>query len=427
MPDRAAAHAVEVAGGDAVERHGDETDVVLAEHAQEELPEVVHIHLRVVQNGGGLFERTDQDIPELAVLGGQRLPSARLERLRALLQLPRQLQLLQIGGQRRGLFPRRPGGQRPFAQAEQGRGEGAPQAVDAPQLFLGGLVIGGAVALGVLPPVALSFPGGGAQLPFVDVIAQQVAVLAAQSGQARAHVADQIVHVPAALQDLIGEREQRGQRLLQQLAAAGGKEGDPVMPEDALERAAVVLKAAHSDGDVPPAAALVPHQLQHARCRGLALGGDALGGGEADRGLFPLPALARPGEHVLAEKAQGVGFGSAAQALRPRRHAQFPRRVQQAAAGDAREREDLAALLEIVHGHADRELHALSEQRAQHLLLLPREIDEAVHIDVILRPEIGVRELLGQHRQAVGGVGPAARGDRVKGALDQRQIAQLCA
>ena len=97
MPDRAAAHAVEVAGGDPVERHGDEPHVVLAEHAQEELREIVHLHPRIVQNGGGLLQRADEDVPELAVLGGRRLPSVRLKGLGALLQLPRQRQLLQIG------------------------------------------------------------------------------------------------------------------------------------------------------------------------------------------------------------------------------------------------------------------------------------------------------------------------------------------
>ena len=54
------------------------------------------------------------------------------------------------------------------------------------------------------------------------------------------------------------------------------------MPEGALKAAAVILKAAGYDGDIPPAAAAVAHKFKAERRGLLALGGHALSPVKAD-------------------------------------------------------------------------------------------------------------------------------------------------
>ena len=76
------------------------------------------------------------------------------------------------------------------------------------------------------------------------------------------------------------------------------------MTEHALERAAVILKAAYRYGDIPPAAAAVAHELEHAGRGVLALGADALGQTQADRHGAPFEASASVAEHLLGEPAQ---------------------------------------------------------------------------------------------------------------------------
>ena len=130
---------------------------------------------------------------------------------------------------------------------------------------------------------------------------------------------------------------------------------------------------------------------------------------------------------MLTEKAQRVRLGGSLHALRPGRHPQLLCRLQQPAAGDARERENLILDLQIVHRHADRELYAPAQQRGEHLLLLPGKVDEAVHVDPRLRPEITALDLACQQVQPVGRVRVAVGHRRVIGGGDQRQVVQLVA
>ena len=67
-----------------------------------------------------------------------------------------------------------------------------------------------------------------------------------------------------------------GQGLLRDVRLPRGEKRHAVIGKGRLQLGAVALKGAHRDGDIPPAAAR-PRQLDGARGRELALGGDGLG------------------------------------------------------------------------------------------------------------------------------------------------------
>jgi hypothetical protein len=67
------------------------------------------------------------------------------------------------------------------------------------------------------------------------------------------------------------------------------------------------------------------------------------------------------------------------------------------------------------------------QQGLQHSLLLIGKVDKAVHIDAGCRVQVALRDLSGQHAQAVRRIGPAVGHHRVVGRADQRQIVELIA
>ena len=110
VPDATAAHAVEVAGGHAVERDGDRADVVAGEHAQKQRRERVGVHLRAAEDGGKLLERADRQLPELGILGRERGAPLGAQAFGQRIEPLRQVQPLEEIRQRHGLCLRRGGG-----------------------------------------------------------------------------------------------------------------------------------------------------------------------------------------------------------------------------------------------------------------------------------------------------------------------------
>ena len=278
----------------------------------------------------------------------------------------------------------------------------------------------------MLAPVLLPVPGSAPQLPFINVVGEPVARSLVKARETGAQIADHVVHVPAVLSDLVGQGDQRGQGLLQHLAAPGDEKGDAVVAKHALQAAAVVLKAPHRHGDVPPAAALLPYQGEDVGRGSLALGGDALGIAQADAArvqLAPFPAVA---EELVAKEPQGRRPAAAfLLLLHPDLHAQLFRQGGELAEGAAAESVDLILAVGIVQGEADGELRAPSQHGPQHRLLLGGEVQKAVHIDPGLRADGALLDLLCQQGQPVGGVRMTVGHHRVVGLLDKGQILQL--
>ena len=428
MPDAAAAHPVKVAGRDPVQGDRDQPDVVLGEHAGKEPAEIVPLHRRRAQNRGALLQGAHDQIPELAVLRGELRLSGGLQGFRPRRQLLRQTPVGQQRAESSGLPLGRMGQGGALGKAQERFGKAAAQGVDLSQALLGALVKDRAITVGMLPPVARALPGPAAQLPFIDVVDELVALLRVQTREPGAQGADHIVHLPGPLQDLIGLGDERRQRLGQQRAAAGGEEGHPVVAEHALQRAAIVLEAAHGHGDLPPAAALFPHQAQDLRRRGLALGAAALRQHQLHRGLPALPAGGAVAEHLLREPVESrVLVPLRLQIAHVRLEPQLSRLGHQAPRRDAGEGEKLVVAVQIVHREADREIHTFAQQSLQHGLLLMGKVDKAVHIDAACLIQIALRDLLGQHAQTVRRVGPTVGHHRVVGRADQRQIVELIA
>ena len=381
VPEAAAAHPVKIAGGDPVQGHGDQADVVLGEHAGKEPAEGHGVHLHVAEKRRALLQGRDDQLPELARLPGQSLPPVRLQLGGAGLQLLRQLQIDQQAREGRGLAL---GGVRQAAaagKALQGLRRAPPQGVDAGETgraLLGHL---GAVAVRVLPPVPIPVPGAAPELPLINVVGEQVALLRVQAREPGAQITDHIVHIPAGAGDVVSQGDEGGQGLLQQLRAPRHEEGDPVVPEHVFQGGPVVLKAPHGHGDVPPAAAVLPHQLQDPCRRGLALGGDALGVAQADAGALARISLAAVAEHLIGKKAQGGGLAALLpQLIHPDLLPQLLGLGGKAAEGGAAQGEDLLLPIGAVHGQTDREGYAPAQQRREHRVLLIRKIQKAVHI-----------------------------------------------
>ena len=195
----------------------------------------------------------------------------------------------------------------------------------------------------MLPPVFPALPGPGAELPAIDIAGELVALVSVEAGKTRVHKAYQLIHVPAAVHNLIGPGNEGGQRLGQEFASPGGEEGDSVIPEHALQRPSVILKAPDGYRDIPPAAAFVPHKRQRSGRGELALGGHALGPAQENGGLA-CKAGVGIAEHVVGKKGQGLGFFPFCfEELRLRLLPQLPAESQQLPAAPAGQLIDLAA------------------------------------------------------------------------------------
>ena len=426
MPEAAAAHPVKIAGGHPIQGHGDQTDVVLGQHPGEELAEALRVQGHVPQQGGALLQGGDHQLPELPVLPGQLLLAVRLQGGGAILQLLRQPQLLQQPGEGGGL----PCGV--FRQTaapgkmQQRLRHPAAQGVDLGQARFGLGRILRAVALRVLAPVLLPCPGAAPELPFINVVGEPVALLRSQTREPGAQVADHVVHVPAGAGNLVGEGDQRREGLGEQLVFPCHKEGNAVVLEDVFQGALIILKAPYSHGDVPPAAAPVPHQRQDPGGSGLALGRDALGAAQADAGGVPFKGALPVAEELLGEKAQGGGLAPPGlRLLHGDLLAQLLRGGIEPPEGGAAEGKDLVLAVRVVQSQADRELHPPAQHGHKHRQLLVGEVQEAVHIDPILRAQGALLNLLRQQLQPVGGVGVTVGHHRVIGLQNQRQILQL--
>ena len=426
VPDAAAAHAVEVAGRHAVECDGDRADVVTGEHAQKERCERVGVHLRAAEDGGKLFERADRQLPELGILGRERGAPLGAQAFGQRIEPLREVQPLEKIRQRHGLRLRRGGGAALRAKLAQGPCRALPQVVDLLQAGGGFVRVRRAVAVRVLLPRRWARPRAAADGPEQDVVFERVRLLRREPGEARAQVGRDVLGVPPAGHDVVGRADERHERLLQQVGAAGEIERHAVVGAHALERGRIVGKAAHGDGDVAPAAAGL-HELQRAGGRPCALGRKIVRRAHADRVRRVVKVRGGVGKQLLLEYAQrrvgragGAGLGRGL-------HAAVVRHVEQDARRAPGGAEDLAAAGELIERETDRHVRAGFQQRAHDGQLLPRVVGEAVEVEVPRAPERARGDALGQAGQPVGGVGVPLRGHGVIRREHEREVAQLVA
>ena len=426
MPDAAPAHPVKVAGGHAVERDGDRADVVAREHPQKQRRKRVGVYLRVAEDGGKLLERADRQLPELRIFGRERAASLAAQILGERVEPLRQVQPLEKICQRHGLRLGGGGGVALRPQQPQRVCGPLPQVVDLGKAG-GGLVrVRRAIAVGMLAPRLGTRPCSTAQRPEQNVVFECVRLLGREPGEPGAQVGRDVLSVPAAGHDVVGRTDERHERLLQQVGAAGKIERHAVVGTHTLERGRVVGKAARGDGDVAPAAARL-HELQCAGGRPCALGREIVRRAHADRVRRVVKVRGGVGKQLLLEHAQRRVGGAGGAGLDGGLHAAVVRHVQQHARRVPRRAEDLVAVRERVEREADRHIRARRQQRAHDGQLLPRVVGEAVEIKLPRVPERALGDALGQMRQAVGGVCVPLRGHGIIRREHERKIVQLVA
>ena len=278
----------------------------------------------------------------------------------------------------------------------------------------------------MLAPVGIPLPGRASELPEKEIARQQVRLLLRQIQQAGTQIAEHVVQLPAVLRDLIRKPDQRRHGPGQDLRAPGHEQGHAVLPEGTLQLGPVALEAPNRHGNLPPAAALLPDQLQDPGRGGLALLLRALGQQQADGGQIPGPGLSLVAQHLLGEKAQGRRLPL------PGLHLpdldRDPQRLgpgQEQMGRTPGQGEDLLRAVKSVRRQADRHLHAPFQQRLQDPKLLEGKVDKAVHIDVGVPVKAAAADLPGQDAQPVCGIQMAPGRHRVVGRGDQAQILQL--
>ena len=426
VPVAAAAHAVEVAGCHAVERDGDRADVVAGEHAQKQRCKRVGIHLRVAEDGGELLKRADRQLPELGVLGRERGAPLGAQTFGQRVEPLREVQPLEKIRQRHGLRLRRGGGAALRAQLAQRPGRALPQVIDLFQAGGGFVRVRRAVAVRVLLPRGRACPRAAADGPEQDVVFECVRLLRREPGEARAQVGRDVLGIPAAGHDVVGRADERHERLLHQVGAAGKIERHAVVGAHALERGRVVGKAAHGDGNVAPAAARL-HDLQRAGGRPCALGREIVRRVDGDRLRGIVKVRGGVGKQLLLEYAQRRVGRAGGAGLDRGLHAAVVRHVEQDARRAPGSAEDLAAAGELIEREADRHVRAGGQQRAHDGQLLPRVVREAVEVEMSRAAKRARGDALGQAGQPVGGVCVPLRGHGVIRREHERKVAQLVA
>ena len=98
-------------------------------------------------------------------------------------------------------------------------------------------------------------PAAGGYVPGEAVVLQLVALVLAEPREPAAQVREDLRRLPAAQHGLIRRGDERGQGLLHYVNLPRHEQRHAAAREGGLERAAVVLEAAHGHGDIAPAAA----------------------------------------------------------------------------------------------------------------------------------------------------------------------------
>ena len=416
-------HAVEVAGGDHVERHGYAAHAALRERQQIEPRELRGVHRRVAEDLRGLLEGGHRRLPEPGILV-RGLPAAGgFQLLRVFGQALCQIQVVEKRRERLRLPAGRARRRGAAVQREQRPRRPPADAVYLRQALRRAL-LAALRARRRHPPVALAQPVARADAPYAAVVFQLVRLRVRQAREARAQVGEHLRLFPAAEDDLVGPGDERGQGLGEHVRPPGGEERHIRRGEGRLQRAAVVLKAAHGDGDVPPAAAAAG-QLQ------------ASGGG---KGALRRHARRRAQQHAplrvlrLAAIAEHAGGQAADDVLLRgarrhdvRAHAQLMRRGQQPPGRAPAELEHLVVRIERVQREADGDVRPARQQRLHDALFHAREVRKAVYVYVPRAGQRAARQVLQQLRELGGGVAARAAGGGLKGLHQQREVGELAA
>ena len=151
-------------------------------------------------------------------------------------------------------------------------------------------------------------PGAPLQVPGEGVVFQQVHILLAQPGEAGFQTAEQIVIPVAPRHRIQGGGDEGQDGLFQNVAHAAEEHRHPVALQHRLQQGAVPLQVTGTDGNLPEAEALLPHQPQNLRRHPLHLGIEGVGGKEGEFSPALFQRGGPGGEELLFQMGQGGGF-----------------------------------------------------------------------------------------------------------------------
>ena len=280
-----------------------------------------------------------------------------------------------------------------------------------------------AEAVRVLPPGLGARPCRAAQRPEKNIVFQRVAVGAGNAGQTGFEIGEYAFIAPAVREDIERRGDERRERAGKNIGARACIERHAGAAARLFQRSTVILKAAHRNGNIPPATGRFTHEPPHLRRGQFALRRDAGGAHEPD-GAGGAAYLVRPAEKVFLEKRHRRALPAARHGDDLCGHAVLGGGVAQRARRAPCKGKHLAAGRGIVAGETDRHVRQ-RQKRADDAPLLRGEVRKAVNIKFRAAKPCAVRKLRREHIEPPGGVGAGLRGERVERLLQQREIAQL--
>ena len=273
-------------------------------------------------------------------------------------------------------------------------------------------------------------PGAAPDVPLQHIVLQQIPVLLGQVGEPGFQIAEHIV-IGVVSRHRIQRRRHQGQNgLFQDVRHGGGEHGDAEPWEDALDQVPIGPVVPGHHPDVPKAQATVPGQAQGAGGGPLHLRPGARGPEQLHR-----PGLGNGPDILVAEQGlfqmfQGVRLctviadkvfhltGNALAGGQP----QQPCRREPGGRKDARAP---LVLLQVVAGQGHRHLVGLTQQMAQHLLLLGSEVGEAVQPQVLPPGPGAAGQLVRRPGEPVSGVQGRLGHQGLVGPADEPQVGEL--
>ena len=419
-------HPVKITGGNPVQRNGNEADVILGQHRVQGIPKSGEVHGGIAQHRRDLAQGLQAKAPELAVFRTQLQVSLLFQTLHTLFQPLGRMCLPQEGGKRFGVFGgRRRGGGALFQVQERLRDISA-RTVDALYALSGLIVPRLSVSVRMLMPRFRALPRAAFQLPFIKITAELVTVLLIQSAEPAAQIRGYVLRIPAGQEDVISGLDPERKRSFRHLIPSCDEKRNLKSAEAVFQNPAIVLKPAHRDSDVAPAAALFPHRVQNLGRAGLTLiarivrlqqpdapvGRLRRGGGIVEQMVckirertFPFPKVDR-----FFPDFRSGGFRC------------FAQRLQRQA---RRQKEFFVVLFR--RRKADGQTLPAPQQGAEHFQLQTGKIDEPVDVDPVKLGKSELLQLSGKKAESFFRCRPGTFRHRVIGIQNQGKLLQFSA
>ena len=261
-------------------------------------------------------------------------------------------------------------------------------------------------------------------VPGQGIVFQPVALLRRESGEAGLQAAEEVLRLKAGAQRLHGPHNEGQGRGLQNIAAAALVGRDAVALKDALQQKLVVPHIPGAHTDVPVAAFAPRHQPPDGGGALLHLGIGVRCFQQPDGLRLPLPGLGRAQEAPL-QAAEWAVLTRRFNVKHFRLTASLFRQPEKGVPGAVRGVEELAAPAPLLPQQGDGDAPPLPQQVGKHLLLLGREVAEAIQEEVHALCDMGLLQVVAELAHPVPGVQARPLQPRLIGPVEEAQVPEL--